>query len=686
MARPIRYLTLGLCLVILCMQCGCGSGSGPTPILSNPVSVSLTEHSLTLSGGETHQFSATVTGSSNTNVIWSISGCNGDTCGSISTSGLYSAPSVVSAKLAVNVAAAAAADSSRVDYAALALMPITVTISPMEPWIVPGTTQVFTASVQYDHLNAGVTWALDPACSDNCGTLSNVASTSVTYSAPATASDSARLKLTGSSVSDPSRKAETNITVAAAGGMAEGDYAFVFNGWNTPIKNGYYWMYEEIAAGRFHADAQGNITQGVEDINSQSGVVTALPFTGNYSVGANGRGSFTFITAQGIATFHMVLDASKSKGKFVRYDATQSDSPIFGSGYFELQDKAAFSLAALAGPYAFGVVGTHGVARWAAVGRFDADASGGFTGGSADAAKQTGVCDAPGQLVAANLQLTGSFGTPSASTGRGTAMLNWGSSYKFAYYVISHQKIVLVQVDTRDSDIPVLSGEVRRQNGPFSAASFSAPAVFSKTGSCLSICGLLVYSAVGQLVPDASGSVTGIYDDNHATADLPFTGSYTVAPSGRSEVQMKTVSGDTFNHVAYFFNPNEAFLLQTSGTDVLFGRLKGQAAGPFSEASLSGTYLTYTGPPPGENAENDSGLTTFDGAGGLTATVDVVTFGNLQYLDFNGTYTVAPNGRGTLIFSSPATGSGVFWVVSPGEVVSNGSIAGPRSALLVYEK
>ncbi len=686
MARPIRYLMLGFCLVILCMLCGCGSGPGPTtPSQSNVVSVSLTEHSLTLSGGETHQFSATVTGSSNTNVIWSISGCNGDTCGSISTSGLYSAPSVVSAKLPVTINAAAAADSSRVDYAALVLMPIMLTISPPEAWIAPGTTQVFTASVRYDSHHAGVTWALDPACSDNCGTLSNAAPASVTYAAPATASDSARLKLTGSSVSDPNRKAEINITVAAAGGITEGDYAFAFNGWNTPITNGYYWMYEEIVAGRFHADAQGNITQGVEDINSQSGVVTALPFTGNYSVGADGHGSLAFVTTQGIATFHMVLDASKSKGKFIRYDPSQSDSPIFGSGYFELQDKAAFSLAALAGPYAFGVVGTLGVARQAAVGRFDADASGGLTGGSADGARQTGVCDAPGQLIAANLQLTGSFGAPSASTGRGTAKLNWGSSYNFAYYVISDQKILLVQIDTRDSDIPVLSGEVRRQNGPFSAASFSAPAVFITTGSCLSICGLLVYSAVGQMVPDASGTVTGIYDDNRATADLPFTGSYTVAPSGRSEVQMKTVSGDTFNHVAYLFKPNEAFLLQTSGTNALFGRLKGQAGGPFSEASLSGTYLTYTGPPVSERAENDSGLTTFDGAGGLTSTVDVVTFGNLQYLDFTGTYTVAPNGRGTLIFSSPATGSGVFWVVSPGEIVGNGSISGV-SSLLEYEK
>lgn len=682
MRNLARLLQWGLLVSLLSLLLGCGSGSGPASNnQAEPVvTVSLTEHNLTVAGGETHQFAASVAGSSNLNITWSLSGCTGDSCGSISPSGLYTAPSVVSAHVTITVTATAQADPVKTDYATLELMPIAVSISPADPWIAPGETQVFRAAVQYDHNNAGVTWALGPACSETCGTLKNVASASVTYTAPVTAPDSSPIRLTASSVSDSSKKAETTVTLAAGGGMAEGDYAFVFNGWETPITNGYYWMYESVVAGRFHADAQGNITQGVEDINSVSGVIQALPFTGDYSVGADGRGTFTFITDRGISTYHMVLNASKSKGKFIRYDAPQPDWPIFGSGYFELQDKAAFSLPALAGPYAFGVFGTLGANRWATAGRFDADASGVYTGGFADVAQQVRGGNEP-QVSTTNLKLTGSFGTPSASTGRGTAILNWDAPYNFAYYIISNQKVVMVQIDERNQTTPVLSGEARRQKGPFSAASFSAPAIFSMAGANLSVAGISVNAAVGQIIPDASGSVTGVYDDNQGSSDQPFTGSYTVAASGRSELQMKRVGGVVSTHVAYFYSPNESFVMQTSGTDVLFGRLRQQAAGPFNEASLTGAYLTYTGAPTGELAENDCGLTTFDGSGGITSSVDVNTSGNLRHLDFYGTYTVASNGRGALIFSSPATGEAVFWAVSPTELVSVGAVSSTYSDL-----
>lgn len=690
MKTSARLLQVGFLVFFVSVLLSCGTGSSLVPNNSKVepktdpvVSVSLTERYVTVSGGETHQFSATVSGSSNTNVIWSLSGCTGDTCGSISPSGLYTAPSAVSTKLGVTVTAAAEADSNKVGQAQVVLMPIAVLISPADAWVAPGGTQLFTASVLYDFHNAGVTWAMGSACSDNCGTLSNIAPTAVTYTAPATAPDATLMKLAATSVSDPGKKAQITITLGEAGGMTEGDYAFVFNGWETPITNGYYVPFETMAAGRFHADAQGNVTQGVEDINCLSGVFKALPFTGNYMVGADGRGSFTFVSTQGNATYHMVLDPSRKKGKFIRFDALDPNSPIFGSGYFEMQDHTAFSLAGLAGPYAFGAFGI-GPQRLAVVGRFDTDASGTFNGGSADMTQQVHAGYDP-QAGFPNLKLTGLLGAPSASTGRGTATLSWGSPYTFAYYIISDQKILLVQIDTRNATTTALVGEARRQKGPFTAESFSTPAIFSMAGANYSNYGdFYVNAAVGQMVPDASGSLTGVYDDNWGSSEQAFTGSYTLSPNGRSELILNR------KHVAYFFSPNEAFLMQTSGTDVLFGRIRPQIGGPFSEASLTGTYLTQTGPPATEQAENDCGLTTFDGAGGTTSNVDVNSWGNLHHFDFNGTYAVAPNGRGTLIFSSPATGSAVFWVVSPTEIVSAGAIKTPPGVwggtLLEFEK
>lgn len=694
MKTSVRLLQVGFLAVLLSVLLSCGSGSSLVPNNNaepkpyTVVSVSLTEHNLTMSGGESHQFAATVMGATDTSVTWGLADCTGETCGSISSSGLYTAPSVVLDRVRLSITATAQADPKRVDYATIDLMPITVSISPAGAWVAPGGTQAFTAVVRYDYLNSGVTWALGPACSDNCGTLGDVALTSVTYTAPASTPASSSMRLTATSVLDPSKKAEIAVTLAEAGGMAEGDYAFVWNGWETPLSNGHYWMHESVAAGRFHADAQGNITQGLQDINFASGVTKALSFTGDYSIGGDGRGSFTLTSTLGSATYHMVLDASRTKGKFIRYDALDPNNPISGSGYFELQDKAVFSLPALAGPYAFGVSGMLGGNRQATVGRFDADTSGSFNGGSADMTQQMRAGGDP-PISSTNLKLTGSFGDPSANTGRGTATLNWGSPYIFAYYIVSDQKILLVQVETRDETTPVLSGEIRRQKGPFTPASFSTPAIFSMAASEITAGGTDVNVAVGQIVPDGSGSVTGVYDDKRGRTDQPFTGSYTIATSGRSELTLNSVLSDTDNHVAYFFGPSEAFLMQTSGWDLLFGRFRPQTAGPFSETDLDGNYVTCTGPPAGEWAENSCGLTTFDGLGGLTSTMDVNIFGDLSHLEFDGTYTVSPNGRGTAIFSSPAIGSAVLWVVSPAEIVSVGAVAndpGWGGTLLEFEK
>jgi hypothetical protein len=75
----------------------------------------------------TQQFFATVTGSTNTNVTWSVQsatagqGCAGAACGSVSASGLYSAPTVVPSPNAISVIATSQADPTKSAAATVAL-------------------------------------------------------------------------------------------------------------------------------------------------------------------------------------------------------------------------------------------------------------------------------------------------------------------------------------------------------------------------------------------------------------------------------------------------------------------------------------------------------------------------------------------------------------------------------------
>jgi hypothetical protein len=698
-----RSVRLALVMVLIPLLFGCGGGK-VDPVNAAPVAVAISENSVSLGAGETHQFVATVTGHSNTAVTWSISGCTGAACGTITPTGFYTAPSLIPTKATVTVTATSQADPTKFDTVAVHQMCVAVSIAPPGATVIPGGTLSFTAAVRYDISKAGVTWTLGPACSGTCGTLSNVTPSSVTYTAPATVPNPPAVTLTATSVTDPGETAEVNITVSVTGPLAEGDYAFVFNGWEIrPTQPGYYVPLGVTAAGHFHADANGNITNGVEDINLESGVSKSVPFTGSYSVDSDRRGSLTITTAQGTATYRMIVDASGSKGKFVKFDAAPIGAPISGTGYFELQDKAAFSLSALAGEYAIGMSGTAIANRIAAVGRFTVDTAGAFSIGKMDVTLQTHIGVDP-QVSSTNLTLAGSFSAPSSSTGGGTAALALSpapngvtGNLNFAYYVISDEKILLVQTDTRSSAVPVLSGEVRRQNGSFSAASFHGPAVFSMTGVNRANYGAeIVHAAVGQMVPDGSGSLTGTIDDNGGqfpgTPNQAFTGSYSVDPGGRSTLALQLGSGNPDSEIAYFFSPNEAFLMQTSGTDVLFGSLKPQAAGPFTSASVTGTFPTATAAPASEQAENDCGLTSFDEAGGITLTMDVNSDSArdpqdwLHHFDFTGTYTVAANGRGTLT-SAPIRPI-VFWIISPTELVGMGAVdpSSPWSALLEYEK
>src|SRR5271165_6803338 len=114
-----------------------GSGGGGTTTPPPTISITISPTSATVSAGGTQQFQATVTGSSNTAVQWEVNQTPGGSSqtGTISSTGLYTAPPTTTA-LQVTVTAVAQADTTKNANAAVTVNPInvpppiTVTVSP----------------------------------------------------------------------------------------------------------------------------------------------------------------------------------------------------------------------------------------------------------------------------------------------------------------------------------------------------------------------------------------------------------------------------------------------------------------------------------------------------------------------------------------------------------------------------
>jgi hypothetical protein len=164
-------------------------------VLQAGVYVSITPSTVALSQGGTRQFSATVQGTSNQGVTWSIDESGG---GSITTSGLYTAPSKEGT---FHVRATSKADTGQYAQATVTVNAVSVTISPSTATLNQGGTRKFTATVA-GTTNTGVTWTTTGGTVDNSGN----------YTAPNTAGT---YKVRATSAADSSKYAEATITVNA---------------------------------------------------------------------------------------------------------------------------------------------------------------------------------------------------------------------------------------------------------------------------------------------------------------------------------------------------------------------------------------------------------------------------------------------------------------------------------------
>ncbi len=200
-----RILVAGCTSGLLCLLTACGGAQGAAPAASGaaPVTVAVNGSAMVMLGASA-QYAAKVSGTSNQAVHWAVNQVAGGNAqlGTITTTGLYTAPAVLPGSGTVAIAAASEAEPGVSSSIAVALQ------APAATGVIitgPSTIHIGTVA-QYSAAVAGtqdqsVTWAVNGAAGGNA-TAGTIAPTGL-YMPPAAISVNNAITITATSVATP---------------------------------------------------------------------------------------------------------------------------------------------------------------------------------------------------------------------------------------------------------------------------------------------------------------------------------------------------------------------------------------------------------------------------------------------------------------------------------------------------
>jgi hypothetical protein len=208
-------LTSGIVLLNLVGLVGTFAG----PVSAAWTRVSIKPQNVTLGAAQLQQFTAEVRGTSGTNVDWSISDSSGPNSGSISATGLYTAPATISSATTVTVIATSAANPAVVGHATIHLTvgatPTSLAIATTSlPFGQQGST--YTASLTASGGTTPYTWSISSG-SLPAGVILNVSTGGLSGTPTASGTSSFTVQVMDSMTPTAQTATESlSITVTAA--------------------------------------------------------------------------------------------------------------------------------------------------------------------------------------------------------------------------------------------------------------------------------------------------------------------------------------------------------------------------------------------------------------------------------------------------------------------------------------
>jgi hypothetical protein len=255
-----------------------------------------------VNAGASAIFSATLTPAANSNpsrvISWSVAGagCAGATCGTISSSGAYVAPSLPPSPPAVQIIATPQADPSKATSVSVTVFPvISVSVSPTAATVALGGTQAFHATVT-GAPDATVTWDVNGVVGGNAtvGTILNSQTNpdQTTYTAPQTLPAGGSVTVRARSNASPGISASATVT-----------FTGVINVTLTPATATRAIGHRQTFTVRVNNSANQNVTWQVNGIaggNSASGQICAAGSNPCQPISTSGPGSVDYLAPAGL--------------------------------------------------------------------------------------------------------------------------------------------------------------------------------------------------------------------------------------------------------------------------------------------------------------------------------------------------------------------------------------------------
>ena len=563
-----RAILSAFAVVFVLMLAACGGGGNNPP--NNP-SVTVSPATANVQEGSQQQFTATVSGTNDTGVTWQVNGVTGGntSVGTISATGLYTAPTVVPNPASVTITAFIS-DMTTVSGSAI----VTITAVTFNNSSLKGNYVLTLSGLDG---NANPFYAIGAITADGNGNIAggeedindttsgyvNASKITGTYTVSADGRGTLNFSnpigqfqfaLAMQAMNNAVLNETDNGVVAATGNLEgqaatpaapSGNYAFGFSGSGLgcgPVNS----------AGIFNMN--GSTIGGVQDLNCGGTIVKSQTVSGSFgAVDGLGRGTGSFggsSTGSSNMIYYVV-----SSGRF-RFLADPNAATFF-LGSADLQTQPSFASTDFNGSYVINSsANTNAGVSYTLI---QINASGGSV--------SSGYFDVNDTGNIGSAALSGSYSLNSNGYINGTWNVS-NASLPFAMYLFSPTQGYYLDERTN----AVGGGNVYGQSGSVTTNAAWAGSYATKQFGYFLVGGLLnntnATGVSGQMSADGNGTLAGTLDINDPSGILAaqsMQGTYsvgTVAP-GRMTLSTTTATEGTRSYVGYIVSSGRVLLLET---------------------------------------------------------------------------------------------------------------------------